>query len=82
MSATTLGYQTAQYFTVGAMVAVVFDYCLTIPQEVQLIWGKKWGIIRVAFTLTRYATLMGTAITTYAAVTDRSKYTSVRALVI
>ncbi|KAG2059340.1 hypothetical protein BDR06DRAFT_1003465 [Suillus hirtellus] len=60
----------------AAMAAVVFDYCLTLPQEVQLIWGKKWGIVRVLFTLTRYATLMGTAMTTYAAVTDRSKYTS------
>ncbi|KAG1813557.1 uncharacterized protein BJ212DRAFT_1482457 [Suillus subaureus] len=76
MSATTIGYQTAQYFTVGAMAAVIFDYCLTIPQEVQLIWGTKWGVIRVTFTLTRYATLMGTAMTTYSAVTDRSKYKS------
>ncbi|KAG2106113.1 hypothetical protein BD769DRAFT_1503952 [Suillus cothurnatus] len=76
MSATTIGYQTAQYFTVGAMAAVVFDYCLTIPQEVQLIWGRKWDVIRVSFTLTRYATLMGTAMTTYAAVTDRSNYRS------
>ncbi|KAG2087470.1 hypothetical protein BD769DRAFT_473607 [Suillus cothurnatus] len=76
MSATTIGYQTAQYFTVGAMAAVIFDYCLTISQEVQLIWGKKWDAIRITFTLTRYATLMGTAMTTYAAVTDRSKHTS------
>ncbi|KAG1805871.1 hypothetical protein EV424DRAFT_1544207 [Suillus variegatus] len=78
MSATNVGYQIAQYFTVAAMAAVVFDYCLTLPQEVQLIWGKKWGVIRITFTLTRYATLMGTAMTTYAAVTDRSrsKYTS------
>ncbi|KAG1808868.1 uncharacterized protein BJ212DRAFT_629021 [Suillus subaureus] len=76
MSATTVGYQTAQYFTVGAMAAVVFEYCLTIPQEVQLIWGRKWDAVRVAFTLTRYATLVGTTMTTYAAVTDRSKYTS------
>ncbi|KAG1842450.1 hypothetical protein C8R48DRAFT_737638 [Suillus tomentosus] len=76
MSATTVGFQTAQYFTVAAMAAVVFDYCLTLPQEVQLIWGKKWGIVRVLFTLTRYATLMGTAMTTYSAVTDRLDYTS------
>lgn len=76
MSATTVGFQTAQYFTVGAMAAVVFDYCLTIPQEVQLIWGRKWDVIRVVFTLTRYVTFMGTAMTTYAAVTDRSHYIS------
>ncbi|KAG1813556.1 uncharacterized protein BJ212DRAFT_1482456 [Suillus subaureus] len=61
---------------VGAMAAVAFDYCLTISQEVQLIWGKKWDAMRITFTLARYATLMGTAMTTYAAVTDRSKYKS------
>ncbi|KAG2035406.1 hypothetical protein BDR03DRAFT_1012578 [Suillus americanus] len=82
MSATTIGYQTVQYFTVGAMAAVVFDYCLMIPQEVQLIWGRKWDVVRVVFTLTHYVTFMGTAMTTYAAVTDRSHYTSVRELVI
>ncbi|KAG1805877.1 hypothetical protein EV424DRAFT_1544212 [Suillus variegatus] len=76
MSAMTVGFQTAQYFTVAAMAAVVFDYCLTLPQEVQSIWGKKWDIIRITFTLTRYATLVGTAMTTYAAVTDRFRYTS------
>ncbi|KAG1841439.1 hypothetical protein DFJ58DRAFT_74250 [Suillus subalutaceus] len=73
MSAVSIGYQTAQYFTVGAMAVVVFDYCLTISQEVQLIWGKKWDAMRITFTLARYATLAGTAMTTYAAVTDRSK---------
>ncbi|KAG2065283.1 hypothetical protein BDR04DRAFT_1145454 [Suillus decipiens] len=57
-------------------ISQVFDYCSTIPQEVQLIWGKRWGVVRVASTLTRYATLMGSAMTTYAAVTNRSKYTS------
>ncbi|KAG1791578.1 uncharacterized protein HD556DRAFT_1445211 [Suillus plorans] len=64
------------------MAAVAFDYCLTLSQEAQLIWGKKWGVIRITFTLTRYATLMGTAMTPYAAVTDRSKYTNVREVVI
>ncbi|KAG1860893.1 hypothetical protein F4604DRAFT_1112580 [Suillus subluteus] len=76
MSATTVGYQTAQYFTVGAMAAVIFNYCLAIPQEVQLIWGRKWDVVRVTFTLARYVTLMGTAMTTYAAVTNRSNDTS------
>ncbi|KAG2143137.1 hypothetical protein BD769DRAFT_1661566 [Suillus cothurnatus] len=86
MSATTIGFQTAQVnpslssshdFTtsinivcltmeiVGAMAAVVFDYWLTISQKVQLIWGTKWNVIKVMFTLARYAALIGTAMTTY-----------------
>ncbi|KAG2152735.1 hypothetical protein DEU56DRAFT_513087 [Suillus clintonianus] len=76
MSAINTGLQTAQYFTVGAMAVAIFDYCLTITQEVQLIWGRKWNVMRVTFTLARYVTFIGAAMTTFAAVADRSKYTS------
>ncbi|KAG1737624.1 hypothetical protein EDB19DRAFT_941092 [Suillus lakei] len=76
MSAVDTGFQTAQYFTVGAMALLVFDYCLTISQEVQLIWGKRWNVLRVTFTLARYVTFIGAAMTTFAAVVDRSKYKS------
>ncbi|KAG2152736.1 hypothetical protein DEU56DRAFT_957736 [Suillus clintonianus] len=76
MSATSVGFQTTQYFTVGAMAVAIFDYCLTISQEIQLIWGRRWDATRVTFTLARYVTLAGAAMTTYAAVVDRSKYTS------
>ncbi|KAG1725454.1 hypothetical protein EDB19DRAFT_265654 [Suillus lakei] len=76
MSAVNTGLQTAQYFTVGAMALAIFDYCLTISQEVQLIWGKRWNIVRIAFTFTRYVTFIGAAMTTFAALADRSKYKS------
>ncbi|KAJ8583739.1 hypothetical protein M405DRAFT_866792 [Rhizopogon salebrosus TDB-379] len=72
MSAASTGLQTAQYFTVGA----IYDYCLTIAPEVQLIWGRRWNVIRITFTLTRYLTFIGAAMTTYAAVADRSKFKS------
>ncbi|KAG1745756.1 hypothetical protein EDB19DRAFT_1906266 [Suillus lakei] len=76
MSATSVGFQTTQYFTIGAMAVAIFDYSLTISQEVQLIWGRRWDVTRVTFTLARYVTLIGAAMTTFAAVADRSKYTS------
>ncbi|KAG2346539.1 hypothetical protein BDR05DRAFT_906949 [Suillus weaverae] len=76
MSATSVGFQTTQYFTVGAMTVAIFDYCLTITQEVQLIWGRRWDVTRVTFTLARYVTLIGTAMTTFAALANRSKYSS------
>ncbi|KAG1746439.1 hypothetical protein EDB19DRAFT_2037378 [Suillus lakei] len=61
---------------VGAMALAIFDYCLTISQEVQLIWGRRWNIVRIAFTFTRYVTFIGAAMTTFAALADRSKYKS------
>ncbi|KAG1737412.1 hypothetical protein EDB19DRAFT_1909732 [Suillus lakei] len=88
MSATSVGLQTTQVCTslpsfplsddgeVGAMAVAIFDYCSTITQEVQLIWGRKWDVTRVTFTLARYVTLISAAMTTFAAVADRSKYTS------
>ncbi|KAJ8583006.1 hypothetical protein M405DRAFT_937476 [Rhizopogon salebrosus TDB-379] len=57
--------QTAQYFTVGAMVVAIYDYCLTTAPEVQLIWGWRWTVIRVTFTLARYVPFIGVAMTTY-----------------
>ncbi|KAJ8582298.1 hypothetical protein M405DRAFT_800474 [Rhizopogon salebrosus TDB-379] len=65
MSTASTGLQTAQYFTVGAMAVAIYDYCLTIAPEVQLIWGRRWNVIRITFTLTRYLTFIGAAMTTY-----------------
>ncbi|KAJ8584833.1 hypothetical protein M405DRAFT_865893 [Rhizopogon salebrosus TDB-379] len=60
------------------MAIAIYDYCLTIAPEVELIWGRRWNVIRVTFTLTRYVTFIGAAMTTYAAVADRSGFKSVR----
>ncbi|KAJ8587397.1 hypothetical protein M405DRAFT_863794 [Rhizopogon salebrosus TDB-379] len=78
MSAASTGLQTAQYVTVGAMAVAIYDYCLTIAAEVKLVWGQRWTVIRVIFTLARYVPFIGVAMATYAAVADRSMFKSVR----
>ncbi|KAJ8583835.1 hypothetical protein M405DRAFT_866720 [Rhizopogon salebrosus TDB-379] len=76
MSAASTGLQTTQYFTVGVMAVAIYDYGLTTASEVQLIWGRRWTVIRVTFTLARYVPFIGVAMTTYAAVADRSMFKS------
>ncbi|KAJ8584663.1 hypothetical protein M405DRAFT_936477 [Rhizopogon salebrosus TDB-379] len=59
--------------TVGAMAVAIYDYCLTTAPEVQLIWGRRWNVIRVTFTLARYVPFIVVVMNTYAAVANRSK---------
>ncbi|KAG1724994.1 hypothetical protein EDB19DRAFT_290273 [Suillus lakei] len=33
---------------------LIYDYFVTLHSEVQWTWGRKWGIIRTAFTVSRY----------------------------
>ncbi|KAJ8583829.1 hypothetical protein M405DRAFT_866718 [Rhizopogon salebrosus TDB-379] len=65
MSVASTGLQTAQYVTVGAMAVAIYDYCLTIAAEVKLVWGQRWTVIRVIFTLARYVPFIGVAMATY-----------------
>ncbi|KAG1719398.1 hypothetical protein EDD22DRAFT_939886 [Suillus occidentalis] len=32
----------------------LFDYCITFDSEVRWVWGRKWGIVRIAFVISRY----------------------------
>ncbi|OJA09729.1 hypothetical protein AZE42_06858 [Rhizopogon vesiculosus] len=50
---------------IGAMAVAIYDYCVTIALEVQLIWGRRWNVLRITFTLARYVTFIGAAMTTY-----------------
>ncbi|KAG1861585.1 hypothetical protein DFJ58DRAFT_839714 [Suillus subalutaceus] len=34
--------------------ALLFDFCITFDSEVRWIWGRKWGITRIAFVISRY----------------------------
>ncbi|KAF9035730.1 hypothetical protein BDZ89DRAFT_1062012 [Hymenopellis radicata] len=36
-------------------VITVFDYLLTLEQEVELIWGSEWTITKLLYLVTRYA---------------------------
>ncbi|KAJ8584662.1 hypothetical protein M405DRAFT_826366 [Rhizopogon salebrosus TDB-379] len=65
MSAASTGLQTVHYFTVGAMAVAIYDYCLTTAPEVQLIWGRRWNVIRVTFTLARYVPFIVVVMNTY-----------------
>ncbi|KAH7912346.1 hypothetical protein BJ138DRAFT_1100388 [Hygrophoropsis aurantiaca] len=71
--ANSVGLQTSrvrwaiQYFNVAAAAVLIFDYCITFEPEVRWTWGRKWGLPRVVFTLSRYTSFAGALMTAYAA---------------
>ncbi|KIJ06389.1 hypothetical protein PAXINDRAFT_140657 [Paxillus involutus ATCC 200175] len=46
--------QFAKYLNVTALAVFLFDYCLTLSLEVHHVWGRKWEITRIVFTISRY----------------------------
>ncbi|KIJ11468.1 hypothetical protein PAXINDRAFT_34215, partial [Paxillus involutus ATCC 200175] len=45
--------------------AKLFDYCLTFSSEVHHVWGRKWDITRIVFTISRYLPFIASAMTCY-----------------
>lgn len=64
----TFGLQLAKYTNVAASAILIYDYFITIHSEVEWTLGRKWGIIRSAFTISRYAPFAGALMTSYSAV--------------
>lgn len=64
----TFGLQLAKYTNVAASTILIYDYFITSHSEVQWAWGRKWGIIRTTFTVSRYAPFAGALMTSYSAV--------------
>ncbi|KAG1843625.1 hypothetical protein C8R48DRAFT_780607 [Suillus tomentosus] len=64
----TFGLQLAKYTNVAASALLIYDYFITSHSEVQWTWGRKWGIIRITFTLSRYVPFAGAFMTSYSAV--------------
>ncbi|KAG2137551.1 hypothetical protein DEU56DRAFT_804426 [Suillus clintonianus] len=64
----TFGLQLAKYTNVAASAILIYDYFVTLHSEVQWTWGRKWGIIRTAFTVSRYVPFAGALMTSYSAV--------------
>ncbi|KAG2036377.1 hypothetical protein BDR03DRAFT_1011718 [Suillus americanus] len=64
----TFGLQLAKYTNVAASAILIYDYFVTSHSEVQWAWGRKWGIIRTTFTVSRYAPFAGALMTSYSAV--------------
>ncbi|KAG1772586.1 hypothetical protein EV702DRAFT_618503 [Suillus placidus] len=46
--------QIVAYVEVASAAALLFDFCITFDSEVRWIWGRKWGIMRIAFIISRY----------------------------
>lgn len=44
----------AKYLSVAVFTFILYDIALTYGREVQLIWGSRWTLVRVLFTITRY----------------------------
>ncbi|KAG1774461.1 hypothetical protein EV702DRAFT_524941 [Suillus placidus] len=42
------------YWTVAAGVVVVYDWVLTIGQEIELIWRQRWSLMTVLYLIIRY----------------------------
>ncbi|KAG1798444.1 uncharacterized protein HD556DRAFT_1525515 [Suillus plorans] len=45
------------YWMIAAGVVVVYDWVLTLGQEIELIWGQRWSFMTVLYLLIRYVGL-------------------------
>ncbi|KAF9230871.1 hypothetical protein BU15DRAFT_68826 [Melanogaster broomeanus] len=43
----------------------LFDYVITIQEEVRWVWGRSWNATRAVFVVSRYLPFLGTALTAY-----------------
>ncbi|KIK43097.1 hypothetical protein CY34DRAFT_11947 [Suillus luteus UH-Slu-Lm8-n1] len=59
--------QITKYTNIGSLAILVFDYCITFQDEVQWTWFRRWDLIRVIFTISRYLPFVGSGMTAYAA---------------
>ncbi|KAH7906521.1 hypothetical protein BJ138DRAFT_1162461, partial [Hygrophoropsis aurantiaca] len=66
-SAERVQIQTSKYANVGAFAILAFDYCITFESETRWVWGRKWDIVRIIFTFSRYLPFIGAGMTVYAA---------------
>ncbi|KAG1805865.1 hypothetical protein EV424DRAFT_1544202 [Suillus variegatus] len=64
----TFGLQLAKYTNVAAAAILIYDYFVTLHSEVRWTRGRKWGIIRTTFTISRYAPFAGALMTLYSAI--------------
>ncbi|TFY67590.1 hypothetical protein EVG20_g3889 [Dentipellis fragilis] len=53
------------YFDLSAAMLLVYDYFITLPDEIQLIWSSRWGGIQMVFLLNRYAAFWNVGIAIY-----------------
>ncbi|KZP00846.1 hypothetical protein CALVIDRAFT_215400 [Calocera viscosa TUFC12733] len=46
--------QISRYLSLASYVALVYDFFLTLPTEVSLIWNGRWSIVKILFFIIRY----------------------------
>jgi hypothetical protein len=44
----------ASYFAVAASAGVMYDWVLTLGQEVELLWRQRWSLMTVLYLSLRY----------------------------
>ncbi|KAF9449495.1 hypothetical protein P691DRAFT_703153 [Macrolepiota fuliginosa MF-IS2] len=49
-------------FNLASIAMLVYDYFLTLGQEVELIWKSRWNTVKFLFLLTRYLPFIGSGI--------------------
>ncbi|KAL5519273.1 hypothetical protein ACEPAH_956 [Sanghuangporus vaninii] len=55
--------QTVNYANVICAALIAYDYLLTLPDEIRLIWPAKWNAGKIMFFLTRYPVFVDTSLT-------------------
>ncbi|KAJ8472464.1 hypothetical protein ONZ45_g16641 [Pleurotus djamor] len=61
-----------RYTQVSSFVLLVFDYFVTLPDEVQFFWHGRWTYPRALFFLNRYQTIIFQLFNTYASFAPRN----------
>ncbi|KAG2103696.1 uncharacterized protein F5147DRAFT_274531 [Suillus discolor] len=44
----------SSYWNVAAGVVVVYDWVLTLGQEIELVWRQRWSLMTVLYLIIRY----------------------------
>ncbi|TFY63232.1 hypothetical protein EVG20_g6405 [Dentipellis fragilis] len=53
------------YFDLSAMTLLFYDYFLTLPDEVDLVWGSRWTATKVLLLLNRYIPFLDAVLGVY-----------------
>ncbi|KAJ7625309.1 hypothetical protein DFH06DRAFT_1229113 [Mycena polygramma] len=63
-----LRIQIVKYVHVASLAVLLYDYCLTLHLEVDLIWPSKWSLTKALFFLSRYSVAVDAPLLVYYAV--------------
>ncbi|EIN11453.1 hypothetical protein PUNSTDRAFT_131618 [Punctularia strigosozonata HHB-11173 SS5] len=63
--------QATRYTSAAALVIILYDHLLTIPQEIDVIWTSRWNALKVLCLLSRYLVPTAVLMQTYDIVLHR-----------